>query len=195
MTDLTLDWIEAVGVLRGPLSTPELARILEHTTLRWGSPTEVGINIASITYKPAEGFTGRPRRCICLINPRLEPLYKVERIEALMRVALRCWQYYAERNDYTMIGLYDVLGVWQSPLMDPSIRWHHLSMKYHTGRVAASRYEDRPRCPICKIHVCTGHASPKIHDGCLEYFKNVYTPALKAQQSQQKAEETKAVML
>jgi hypothetical protein len=195
MTNLTVDWIEAVGLLRGPLSPSDLGRILEHTSIRWGSRSEVGISIASITYKPAEGFTGRPRKSVVLVNPRIEPLYRVERIEGLMRVAIRVWQYYAYLDDYKISALYNALGVAQSPLYDPKVRWNILSMKYHKGMVAASKYEDRPVCPICKIHVSTGHTSPKIHDGCLEYFKNVYTPALKAQQSQQKQEDTKAVML
>lgn len=195
MTDtLMIDWITAVGLLRGPLSLSDMGRIIEHTSIRWGSPTEVGINIAAITYKPAEGFTGRPRRAIVLVNPRMEPLYKVERIEALMRVALRIHQYYTNRTDLAIAPFFEALGVWQSPILHPHTRWQHLGMKYHQGRVAASVHEDRPVCPICKIHVSTGHTSPKIHDGCLEYFKNVYTPALKAQQAHEKKEETKAVM-
>lgn len=180
MTDtLYLDWTHAVVLLRGPLSLADLGLILSNTSIRWGSPTEVGLHIASTTYKPAEGFTGRPRRAIALINPRLEPLYEVERIEALMRVALRCWQYYTSRNDLSISPFYDALGVWQSGLLDPKTRWHHLGQKYHLGQIVASKYESRPMCPICKIHVSTGHENPKIHDGCREYVRNVYAPALK----------------
>ena len=182
MTDtLLLDWIEAVGLCRGPLAPSDMGRILERTAMRWGSPTEVGVNIASVTYKPAEGFTGRPRRAVVLINPRIEPLYRIERLEALMRVALRIHQYYAYLDDYKTEALYNALGVHPSPLYDPKVRWLHLGMKYHEGRVTASRFEERPRCPICKIPVATGHTMPKIHDGCREYVKNVYVPALKAQ--------------
>lgn len=178
---LLIDWIEAVGLCRGPLSPSDMGRILERTAMRWGSRTEVGVNIASLTLKPAEGFTGRPRRAVALINPRIEPLYRIERLEALMRVALRVHQYYGELDDYRIKPFYDALGVLQSPLYDPKVRWLHLGMKYHEGRVTASKHEDRPRCPICKIPVATGHTMPKIHDGCREYVKNVYAPALKAQ--------------
>lgn len=182
MTDtLFLDWTQALATTKGPLVTSEIAMILGQTSIRWGSSTEVGINIAAVTYKPAEGFTGRPRRSIVLVNPRLESLYRIERIEALMRVGLRVWQYYTERSDYQMEGLYGVLGVCQSPILASHVRWHHLGMKYHLGQVAASTYEDRPRCPVCRIHVATGHTNPKIHDGCREYVKNVYAPALRAQ--------------
>lgn len=183
MTDtLYLNWISAVALLKGPVVPADIARVVGQTTLRWGSPTEVGIAISAITYKPAEGFTGRPRRCIVLVNPRIEHLYYIERIEMLMRVAIRCHQYYKNLTDLAVAPVYDALGVWQSHLMDPFTRWTHLGMKYHEGKVAASVYEDRPMCPLCKIHVSTGHVNPKIHDGCREYVKNVYAPALKAQQ-------------
>ena len=182
MTDtLYLNWISAVALLKGPVVPADIARVIGQTTLRWGSRTEVALNIASITMKPAEGFTGKPRRCIVLVNQRLEPLPYIERIEMLMRVAIRCHQYYKGLSDLMIEPVYDALGVWQSPLFDPFTRWTRLGMKYHEGKVAASIYEDRPRCPLCKIPVSTGHRSPKIHDGCLEYYKNVYAPALKAQ--------------
>lgn len=182
MTTPYIDWLDGLAILRGTLGLAEVARIVERTALRWSSPTETGVNIAGITYKPAEGFTGRPRRAVAVINPRIEPLYRVERVEALMRVSLRVWQYYTERTDLTMQGMYDALGVWASPLYNPRTRWQHLGMKYHLGEVAASRYEDRPRCPVCKIHVSTGHENRKIHDGCREYVRNVYAPALREQQ-------------
>jgi hypothetical protein len=186
MTDtLLIDFTEALGCCRGVLPPTELGRVIANTALRWGSPTEVGINIASITYKPAEGFTGRPRRCVVLVNPRLEPLYRVERIEALQRVILRVWQYYADRTDFGTKPMYDALGVWQSPLLDTRTRWHHLGQKYHEGRVSASKFEDRPVCPICHIHVSTGHTNPRIHDGCREYVRTVYAPAINAQRKEQ----------
>lgn len=183
MTDtLYIDWLDSLAILRGTIGVSEISKIIERTALRWGSPTEVGISIHSITFKPAEGFTGRPRRAVAVINPRIEPLYKVERTECLLRVALRVYQYYIEANDYRMAPFYEALGVYASPLYDPKTRWQHLGMKYHRGEVAASRYEDRPVCPICHIHVSSGHENPKIHDGCREYVRNVYAPALRAQQ-------------
>jgi hypothetical protein len=190
MTDLLADWISALSCLKGPLDPHSIASIIENTTLRWSSTTETGVNIAWITYKPAEGFTGKPRRCVVLINPRIEPLYQVERVEALMRVSLRCWQYYMSFNDLRIEPFYAALGVVQSPLYDPRVRWQRLSMKYHRGEVAASRFESRPLCPVCKIHVSTGHINPKIHDGCREYVRNVYAPALKAQTQEQSARPT-----
>lgn len=186
MTDtLFADWISALSLLRGPVSPLWIARTFERTALRWSSPTETGLYIAALTHKPAEGFTGRPRRVTALVNPRLEPFYRIERIEALASVAIDAYAYCSSQPEAETLRLYKALGVWHSRLLDPATRWQRLSLDYHAGRVLASRFEDRPLCPMCSIPVATGSTNPHIHDGCRGYVAAIYAPALRRQKESQ----------
>lgn len=182
MTDtLISDWVDAISILGSAVTKREAGLLISNVSMRWASTTETGIHIANLTYKAAEGFTGRPRRIVLLINPRIEKLYHIERVEAMLYAAIECWRYLAHAGDSAANGLYNALGVYNISLLNPKVRWHHLGMKYHLSQVAASKFESRPVCPICHIHVCTGHTNPKLHDGCAEYIRNVYVPALRAQ--------------
>lgn len=173
-TDLFTDWVDAMSVLRMGISPYGIRDILQSTAMRWSSPKETGVEAAKFRFRNTEQST-------ILVNPRIERFYKVERVEILCCIGLHMHQFLTKKGNNEMLLIYQGLGIHPITLINPVHRWRYIHARKDYRTVAVARFEDRPECPICHIGVPTGHENPKIHDGCREYVKHVYVPALKAQ--------------
>lgn len=172
--DLFTDWVDAMSVLRMGISAPGIRDILQSTAMRWSSPKETGVEAARFRFRNTE-------QSVILVNPRIERFYKVERVEILCSIGLHMHQFLTKVGNQQMLMIYQGLGIHPILLINPSVRWRYIHARKDYRTVAVARFEDRPECPVCHQGVPTGHESPKIHDGCKEYVKYVYVPALKAQ--------------
>ena len=175
--DLFTDWVDALSVLRMGISPIGIRRILEHTAMRWSSPKETGVEAARFRFRNVEQST-------VLVNPRIERFYRVERLEILCCIGLHVHQHLTKLSNAEMLLIYQGLGIHPILLINPATRWRYINARKDYRTVAVAPFEDRPVCPMCKRGVSTGHENPKIHDGCREYVKHVYVPALKAQQKE-----------
>lgn len=173
--ELFTDWVDAMSVLRMGISPWGIKDILGSTALRWSSPKETGVEAARFRFRNVESS-------VVLVNPRIERFYKVERVEILCCIALHVHQFITKLSNAEMLMIYQGLGIHPVLLIAPMRRWLYIHARKDYRTVAVSRFEDRPKCPVCHIHVATGNENPLIHDGCREYVKHVYAPALRAQQ-------------
>ena len=174
-TSLLSDWLECLGLANPVIGLAGIQAVYAQTDIRWEQECFAPFRTAHFYFTQSDNPADR--KASYRVHAGIAAWPRVERIEALLSLALRSWQ------NIACIGAANYARLCARAGCDPTLslqvreRWTRLGYSQDYRTLPVSVFEDRLVCPVCNKHVCTGHANPKIHDECLAFARLVLRPA------------------